>query len=165
MATSAQIEDWPGKTGVKMVTLSSPSIKVMKKITVTSLAKKTWKHNSRSVYFPLEQPFTQWSTLEKVRRKTETWSWVLTRQVAVEISYFTHCQLVDNITPTADASHTHKCNKLQNFQASGYDGKENPFFWGTTGRMTNRWKEIWSIVSGDSVGNLTCQFAKPWFWT
>ena len=97
MATSAQIEDWPGKTGVKMVTLSSPSIKVMKKITVTSLAKETWKHNSRCVYFPLEPPFTQWSTLEKVQRKTETWSWVLTRQVAVEISYFTHCQLVDNI--------------------------------------------------------------------
>ena len=66
------------------------------------------------------------------------WSWALTRQLAIEISYFTHCQLVDNITPTADASHTHKCNNLQNFQASGYEGKENPFFWGTTGRMTNR---------------------------
>ena len=23
-------------------------------------------------------------------------------------------------------------------KASGYEGKENPFFWGTTGRMTNR---------------------------
>ena len=49
--------------------------------------------------------------------------------------------LLDNAMPTADAIHTSAqgCKaKLQMFQASGYDGKENPFFWGTTGRMTNR---------------------------
>ena len=54
---------------------------------------------------------------------------------------FMNSPLLDNAMPTADVIHTSAqgCKaKLQMFQASGYDGKENPFFWGTTGRMTNR---------------------------
>lgn len=81
MGVKAKVEDWPGKTGVKMVTLTSPKLQVR----LLSLGATV-----HSVIYPGEGA-------EEAR----------------------------DVVMGFD-------------KASGYEGKENPFFWGTTGRMTNR---------------------------
>jgi len=81
MGTKAKVEDWPGKAGVKMVTLTSSSLQVR----LLSLGATV-----HSVIYPGEGA-------EEAR----------------------------DVVLGFD-------------KASGYEGKENPFFWGTTGRMTNR---------------------------
>jgi len=93
MVTQAKVEDWPGKAGVKMVTLTSPSLQVR----LLSLGATV-----HSVIYPGEEE-------EEAR----------------------------DVVLGFD-------------KASGYEGTDNPFFWGTTGRMTNRITEGKVVIDGES---------------
>jgi len=93
MVTEVKVEDWSGKTGVKIVTLSSPKLQVR----LLSLGATV-----HSVIYPWQGPEQD-------------------RDVVLGFD-----------------------------KASGYEGKDNPFFWGTTGRMTNRVTEGKVVIDGET---------------
>ena len=89
MVTEVKVEDWSGKTGVKMVTLTSPKLQV----NLVKIRNDRWKVffpqklakigqtlvECRFAFSPLEQQCTLWYTLGRGQKRTEMWSWALTR--------------------------------------------------------------------------------------